>query len=35
MDAMTALPAWASWKSAALAESWIVPEDEIDWPTVL
>jgi glutathione S-transferase len=35
MEAMMALPAWASWKNAALDESWIVAEDEIDWPTVL
>ena len=30
-----ALPAWAEWRAAALAETWIVPEDEADWPTVL
>ena len=35
MDAVMALPAWAEWRSGALAESWIVPEDEADWPTVL
>ena len=35
MEAMTALPAWAEWRNGALAESWIVPEDEADWPTVL
>lgn len=23
------------WRAGALAESWIVPEDEADWPTVL
>ena len=35
MDAMMALPAWAEWRAGALAETWIVPEDEADWPTVL
>jgi glutathione S-transferase len=35
MDAMMALPAWKEWKRAALAEPWVLPQDEIDWPTVL
>jgi glutathione S-transferase len=35
METMMALPAWAEWKAAALKETWIVPEDEADWPTVL
>jgi len=35
MDAMMALPPWGEWRAGALAESWIVPEDEADWPTVL
>ena len=35
MDAVTALPAWAEWKAAALKEEWVLPEDEPDWPTVL
>jgi glutathione S-transferase len=35
MEAMIAKPAWAEWRNAALDESWIVAEDEIDWPTVL
>ena len=35
MDAMMALPAWAAWRADALKETWIVPEDEVDWPTVL
>ena len=35
MDAMMALPAWAEWRDGALKETWIVPEDEADWPTVL
>jgi glutathione S-transferase len=28
MDAMRAHPAWRAWEKAALAEPWIVPEDE-------
>lgn len=28
VDAMRAHPAWRSWETAALAEPWIVPEDE-------
>jgi glutathione S-transferase len=35
MDAMMALPAWAEWTAAALKEPWVLPEDEVDWPTVL
>jgi glutathione S-transferase len=35
MDAVMALPAWAEWKAAALRETWILPQDEPDWPTVL
>jgi len=35
METVMALPAWGEWRKAALAESWIVPEDEADWPTVL
>jgi glutathione S-transferase len=35
MRTMMALPAWIEWSKAARAESWIVAEDEIDWPTVL
>jgi glutathione S-transferase len=35
MDAVMALPAWTEWRAGALAETWIVPEDEADWPTVL
>ncbi len=35
MDAVTALPAWAEWRAAALREPWILAEDEVDWPTVL
>jgi glutathione S-transferase len=35
MDAVMALPAWAEWTAAALKEPWVLPEDEVDWPTVL
>jgi glutathione S-transferase len=35
VQAVMALPAFAEWKRAALEESWIVPEDEADWPEVL
>jgi glutathione S-transferase len=35
MDAIMALPAWAEWRAAALKEPWVLPEDEVDWPTVL
>jgi glutathione S-transferase len=29
MGAMKAHPAWQKWQQAALAEPWIVPEDEV------
>ena len=35
MAAMTALPAWAAWRDAALEEPWVLADDELDWPTVL
>ena len=35
MDAVMALPAWSEWRAAALEEPWVLPEDEVDWPTVL
>ena len=35
MDAVMALPAWREWHTAALAEPWVLPEDEVDWPTVM
>jgi glutathione S-transferase len=35
MDAMMALPAWREWQTAALAEPWVLPEDEVDWPAVV
>ena len=34
MEAVMALPAWAEWREAALKETWVLPEDEVDWPTV-
>lgn len=35
MDAVMALPAWGEWRAAALAEPWVLPEDEVDWPKVV
>jgi glutathione S-transferase len=35
MAAVMALPAWAEWRRAALQEPWVLPADEVDWPTVL
>jgi glutathione S-transferase len=35
MAAIMALPAWAEWTKAALEEPWVLPHDELDWPTVL
>ena len=34
MEAVMALPAWAEWREAALKETWVLSEDEVDWPTV-
>jgi len=34
MEAMMALPAWSEWRTAALAEPWVLAEDEVDWPKV-
>jgi glutathione S-transferase len=34
MDAVMALPAWGEWRLAAIKEPWVLPEDEVDWPTV-
>jgi glutathione S-transferase len=28
------LPEWAEWRAAALAEPWVLAEDEVDWPKV-
>jgi glutathione S-transferase len=35
MAEVMALPAWKEWQAAALRESWVLAEDEVDWPTVL
>ncbi len=35
MAAVMALPAWSEWRTAALQEPWVLPQDEVDWPTVL
>ena len=35
MEAVMALPAWREWRAAALVEPWVLPEDEVDWPTVM
>ena len=35
MRAMMALPAWNEWREAARRESWVLPQDEVDWPQVL
>jgi glutathione S-transferase len=34
MDAVMGLPAWREWHAAALKETWVLAEDEVDWPTV-
>jgi glutathione S-transferase len=35
VGAVMSLPAWAEWSAAARAEPWVLPSDEVDWPTVL
>lgn len=35
MQAVMTLPAWREWEKAALAESWVLPRSEVDWPDVL
>jgi glutathione S-transferase len=35
MEAVRALPAWVEWRQAALAETWVLPRCEVDWPAVL
>jgi glutathione S-transferase len=35
MAAVMGLPAWTEWRSAAVEEPWVLPQDEPDWPTVL
>ena len=34
MDAVMQLPAWREWHAAALKETWVLAEDEVDWPEV-
>lgn len=34
MAAVMTLPAWNEWCAAARTETWILPEDEVDWPVV-
>ena len=35
MDAVRALPAYEEWKAAGIKETWLLAEDEVDWPKVL
>jgi len=35
IKAVMDLPAWAAWHGAAVKEPWVLPQDEVDWPTVL
>jgi len=35
MEAVLGLPAWTEWCVAARQEPWVLPQDEVDWPTVL
>jgi glutathione S-transferase len=35
MQAVMALPAWREWHDAGVKEPWVLPEDEVDWPTIL
>jgi glutathione S-transferase len=35
MAAVMALPAWREWREAAVKEPWVLPADEVDWPSVL
>ena len=35
IGAVMALPAWDEWQRAAIAEPWVLPHVEVDWPTVL
>jgi glutathione S-transferase len=34
MEAILALPAFAEWRAGALAERWVLPQSEVDWPAV-
>jgi glutathione S-transferase len=35
MRAVMALPAWWEWRDAARRETWVLANDEVDWPQVL
>jgi glutathione S-transferase len=35
MKAVMGLAAWTEWCAAARQEPWVLPSDEVDWPTVL
>jgi glutathione S-transferase len=35
MQAVMGMPAWGEWRAEALKETWLLEEDEVDWPTVL
>jgi glutathione S-transferase len=35
VETVMALPAWAEWRAAAIKEPWLLPVNEVDWPTVL
>jgi len=35
MRAMMALPSWNEWRDAARRETWVLAEDEVDWPQIL
>ena len=35
MRAMMALPSWNEWRDAARRETWVLAQDEVDWPQVL
>jgi glutathione S-transferase len=34
MEAVVALPAWREWRDAGVRETWVLPQDEVDWPNV-
>ena len=35
MRTMMVLPSWTEWRDAARRETWVLAEDEVDWPQVL
>jgi len=34
MDAVMATPAWKEWESAGMKETWVMQNNEVDWPLV-